>query len=217
MITYGELEGRVLRLLNKTPRNRGFFTEEKCRDAILEALDFVATEMFMVGNGWQGKRQFLPVAQANTLSIDLPPHMSMIEKVWYLVGDNYIELPYDDGSARQVQPADGTFTAYTSTYKLIDNAFYFTPALPDAAEKGLMVDYVSYPGIDDELTPLPAHYDNAMQHFVKYKAATILCTSFGQAGVTVTWAQQEGQWYDKVVQIIGKRNLQTTSVREFGE
>lgn len=216
MITRGELKGRILRLLNKTTANQGFYSDDKINDAIQETLDFIAVEMFLADEGWQTKIQFFTTV-ANQIKIDIPPHISMIKEVRYTWdgGTTYTPMTYDAANGKdQFAPGTGV-SQYGSTYRIVDNAFYFNPVLASGGTDALMVEYMAYPAqILDDNGYVDSHFDNCMQHYIKYKCATILAASFGKA--LPDWAVQENAWYAKMLAIVTKRNAQVTPIREFG-
>lgn len=214
MNTRGELKGKVLRLLNKTGATNGFYTDDKLNDAVQECIDFVAVEMFIADGGWQTKVGYL-ATQANQLSLDIPPHMAMIKELRYLVGGRYLPMAYDDGSGQgSYAPGSGMGSQWGGVYRVIDNAFYFDPPLTDAGAQQLMVEYMAYPQrLQDDTDFIPSHFDAAMLHFIKYRAASILASSYGK--VMKEWSQLETDWYQKLLFIVNRRNLQTTTIREF--
>lgn len=216
MITRGELKGQILRILNKSGATQGFYTDDKVNDAIEECLDFVATEMFLADEGWQTKIQYL-ATQEGQLSLDIPSHMSMIKEVRYLIGNMYQPMVYDDGSGRSsYAPGTNMGTQWGAKYRVVDNAFYFDPPIADAAPNQLMVEYMAYPQrLQDDADFLEGHFDKAMLHFVKYRAASVLASSYGKA--QKEWAGYESDWYQKMLAIVNRRNLQTTQITEFGD
>lgn len=213
MISRGELKGRILRLLNKTPNNQGYFTDDKINDAIQETLDFIATEMFMVDEGWQTKIQYFDTTE-NQIKIDLPPHISLIKEVRYLWGNVYTTVRYDSANEQEQYAPGSGVTQWASRYRLVDNALYFNPVLTDTGPNFLQIEYMSYPQkiLDDNMY-LEPHFDNGMQHYIKYRSASILASSFGKSNKE--WAGLEQEWYDKMLAIATRRNMQTTRIREF--
>ena len=108
MISRGELKARVLRFLNKTDRVRGFYSDGKLDDAIQEALDYVAVEMFQAGEGWLTKPFYFDTV-AGQVSVTLPANIALIREVRYKVGDTYYPMLFDQQEDRgRVLP--GVFT-----------------------------------------------------------------------------------------------------------
>lgn len=213
MISYGEIEGKVLRTLNKSSANRGFYTAEKCYDAIEEAVDAIATEMMLADEGWLTKKMYLDTA-AGTITVPLPPSIHMIKEVRYLCGDTYARLDYRDGSGQDAYADSAGIPGFPGCYQLLDNQFYFNPALAEGGARYLEVEYMSYPRMPGSETDVfEQQFDKAMFHLIKYRAATILARPFGKAAVE--WAPELSDWQAKVTTIINRRNLQTTTIREF--
>lgn len=212
MLSRGELKGHIWGLLGKSARNPGAYTSKKLDQAVQEAMDFVALEMFIGGQGWQNKL-WEPTIEAGCLSIDLPPNISMIKEVYYKTGNIWYPLEYWDRE-KQMQYADNSSARQDgATYRILDNALYFNPALTDGG-KVLRVEHMSYPKyLIDDAEFIEAHFDRGMQHFIKYKAASILASTVEK--MAISWSAQETMWYNKVQTTITKRNLQSVTITEF--
>jgi hypothetical protein len=215
MITRGELKGLILRQLNKTAGFQGFYSDEKINDAIEDCLDFLAVEMFLAGEGWQTKLSFIDTV-ANQIQIPLPAHIGIINEVRILSGNGYLPLTYDDKSGRAQSTLTTSTTGTDGTYRIIDNCLYFDPPLREAQTGGIQIDHTTFPKrLIDDHDFIEAHFYKPFQHFVKFRAASILNSGVGKA--QSDWAAYESQWYAKVQAVIVKRNAQTTYIREFGE
>jgi hypothetical protein len=212
-LTRGELKGKVLRLLNKTALNPGFYTDDKINEAIQEAMDFVACEMFVADEGWQKKIWSFNTSDGQ-LTLPLPEDIVMVEDVRYLIGDIYVPMRYyvphgqakyaDDSSARQ----DG------GAYEVIDNMLYFNPALAEGQTAGIQVVGQAFAqALIDDMDFIEGQFNRAMTHYMKYGAASILAASIEKA--TRPWAAQEAMWYSKMQEIVEKRNKQSQPIREF--
>jgi hypothetical protein len=215
-IARGELAGRILRLLNKSSKVPGVFTPEKIFDAIQEALDAVAMEMFIADQGWLTKMKYIDTVP-NQVTVPIGPDMSMIKEVRYLFGDTYYVMTYDDGSGQSmINPQAGAATQMGSRYKIVDNQFYFNPLLAEGGPRYLQVEYMSFPKVaSDDGEDLEPQFNNCMDHFMKYRAATILAVGFGKAAGNNEWTALEQFWYGKLLAMVNKRNLQPTTIREF--
>jgi len=213
MLTRGELRGDILLQLHKSTKNPGYYTETKVNKAIQEAMDFVAVEMFLAGEGWQNKIHPFNV-EAGATSVDLPPHISMIKDVYYRYGDEWLPLTYWDREKMGQFSADSSARQSGGcTYRVVDNALYFNPGLADGGDV-IQVEYMAYPKVminDAEF--VESHFDRGMQHFIKYKAATILASGYEKN--IITWSALEEMWYEKMLAVVTKRNLQSTPIGEF--
>jgi hypothetical protein len=212
MMTRGELKGKILRVLNRSGATVGFYTDDKVNDAIEECLDYVAAEMFLADEGWQTKLQTMTIA-AGQISLDIPMHMAMIKEVRFTAGGlEYVPLTYNDGSGMTSAVEGSGATQFSGCYRIIDNAFYFDPPLGSAGT--LQVEYMAFPSrLQDDGDFIEGQFGPAMTHFIKYRAASQLAASFGKANPD--WARFEGDWYEKMLLIVNKRNMQTTTIREF--
>lgn len=213
MISRGELKGRVLRLLNKTSQFRGFYADEKIDDSIQECLDFIATEMFFAGEGWQTKIELYDT-QAGQLTIPVSPTIAMIKEVRYRYGNVYSVLSYDDNSGRGEVSNDSGERQLISRYRVVDNRLYFNPPLSEGGTEFLQIEYMAYPKqLSDDNDFIEGHFDQAMQHFAKYRTASILAASIEK--FVVPWSNLESQWYSKMLNIANRRNLQVQPIRMF--
>lgn len=212
-LSRGELKGKILRMFHKTPQNPGPYSDGKLNDAVEEALDYVATEMFLADEGWQKKLRYFTTT-AGTNKVDIPPDIGMINSVRYRVGDDYVPLDYAP-SGDLARPAKDSGARQTAShYEIVDNAIVFRPALSDGGTDFLEIEHMAYPRKmkRDEETIEP-HFDACMLHFVKYKAASILASTVEK--FTRTWAAEEAQWYQKMIDIVNKRNSRSMPIREY--
>lgn len=213
MLTRGEIAGRILRLVNKTAAVPGFYTPQKINDSIEEALDFLAVEMFLAGEGWQDKMKFFTTV-AGQITLPITGDVAMIKEVRYLFGGEYLPLVYDDGSRQsQVQPTSG-IAQYPGSYRIVDNQLYFNPPLMEGGTDYIQLEYTTFPKrVANDSDVIEGHLWKPFIHWVTYWCATRLVSGLGKA--MPDWAKQESLWYGKVQAVIVKRNLQTTFIREF--
>ncbi len=213
-MTRGELKGQVLRLLMKTAEFPGFYTDDKMNDSIQEAMDFVATEMFMADEGWQHKLQHITTA-AGTITVPVPDGMAMIVEVRYLFGDIYIPMMYDQQNMQQQVSTGAGVSQYPQSYRIIDNQFYFNGPLTEGGTDYLQIEYMAFPkSLQADTDYLDGHFNRAFTNFMKYRTASILGASVEK--FVNPWQRIEADWYQKMRDIIVKRNLQSTPLREFG-
>lgn len=216
-ITRAELKTNIYLLVNKTSTNPGIYTDAKVNAAINEAMDFVAEEMFDAGEGWQAA-----ILTANTtdgmttLSLTtLDADIAMIREVRMLVGDIYLPMKHDEAyGAAQVKTDTSPARQTAGTYRLVDNSIIFNPPLSDALTNGLQIEVVkwpTYPLLD--ATSLPASFQRATWHYMKYKAASIMAGSLEKP--TRPWQQEELEWFNKMKRVLVKRNQQSTPIGNF--
>lgn len=191
----------------------GFYTEEKVNGALQEALDYVATKLMMADNGFMKKLDYLDVS-ANQITIQIPPHMDMIEEVRYLVGSVYIPLQYDSQwKVPQWSVASGA-TNLPGSYRIVDNKFYFNPPLGVGGTAYLQVEYQSYPSImRNSSQQIDPQFDRAMIYYITYRACSILSSAMGQN--VKTWVVEEALWLAAMQQIIQNRNKQPQPIKDF--
>lgn len=213
MITRGELKGQILRFLNKTSQFRGFYDDAKIDDAIQEALDFIAVEMFTANEGWQ-----LKIAEFDTVAgqvtVDLPFSVAMIKEVRYLYAAYYEVMRYDDASGRAQASTQSGQRQFFATYRIVDNRLYFNPPLSEGGPKFLQVEYMTYPKrMEQDTDYLESQFDPCMTNYLKYRCATILSASLEKANIP--WSSIEASWYNKLVTLLNRRNMQSVPIRNF--
>lgn len=214
-LSRGELKGQILRLLNKTAAYPGFYDDDKINDSLQEAFDFVAVEMFIAGEGWTDKIAYIDTVP-NMVTTPIRESMAMLKSVRYLVGDVYVPMTYDD-QMDQPQYSDETGAQpYVSTYRIMNNQLYFNPALSEGGEKFIQIEYTDFPKYlvsdDDVVEP---QFNRAFTHYIKYRTASILAASLEK--FVCPWQAIENSWYKKMKEIVVKRNLRATQIREFGD
>lgn len=213
MLSRGELRGKVLRFLNKTPSLPGYYTEEKMNDAIQEALNYVAVEMFLAGEGWLQKYIYRDT-QAGQTSIDIPGNVALIREVRYKVSDVYAALPYDDQEGGFSYIGTGVQQAFGYKYRILGRQIIFDPPLADGGERYLQIEADYYPSIllnDNEI--IDPQFDAACCEFLKYKVASILSGSIEKE--FIAWAKIEAEWEEKMKAVVTRRTLASTPIREF--
>lgn len=214
-LSRGELKGQILRLFYNTGAYTGAFSDDMLNDAIQEAMDEVAVHMFIAGEGWTDKIAYYDTT-AGQVTLALRESMAMIREVRYLYGDVYIPMTYDTENGRpQYSDASGV-RQYSYTYRILDNQLFFNPAMAEGGTKYLQIEYTDFPkfltGDDDEI---PAQFNRAFTNYIKYSAASVLASSIEK--FVVPWKEKERNWFTLMKEVVVKRNLQATQVREFGD
>ncbi len=213
MLSRGELSGRVLRFLNKTPQLPGYYTPEKMNDAITEALNFIAVEMFLAGEGWLTKYIYLDTVAGQT-SVDLPGNVALIREVRYRIADVYASIPYDDQEGGYSYIGTGVQQAFGFKYRLLGRQIIFDPPVSEGGERYLQIEATYYPNIlldDHEL--IDPQFDASCCEYLKYKVCSILASSLEKE--SISWAQQEDMWLEKMRAVTNRRILSSTPIREF--
>lgn len=214
-LSRGELKGQVLRLLMKTAQYPGFYTDALINDALQEAFDFVAVEMFIAGEGWTDKIAYYDTT-AGQLAVPIRESMAMLREVRYLYGDIYIPMTYDTENSQKQYAETSGVRQYAYTYRIVDNQLFFNPCLAEGGTKYLQIEYTDFPkslmSDDDQIEP---QFNRAFTNFIKYRTASILAASVEK--FVIPWQAIENSWYMKMKEVVVKRNLQATQVREFGD
>lgn len=209
----GEIRGKILRYLNKTADQSGFYSEEKVNDAIQEALNLIAVDQFLAVEGWQTSFIYFDT-QAGQTSIDLPGKVALIRQVRYRVADVYAPMGYNDADNGFSYIGTGVQQAFSYWYRLMGRQVVFDPPLSEGGERYLQLEVVSYPTqLLDDNEVVDTQFDAACLEYVKYKCCSILSGSIEKE--YRAWADLEQQWYDKMLAIVTRRNLASTPIREF--
>lgn len=213
MLSRGELRGRVLRFLNKTPDLPGYYTEAKVNDAIQQALNYITVTMFMAGEGWQTSYKYFDT-QAGQTSITLPGDVALIREVRYRVADVYAPMGYNDLEGGFSYIGTGVQQAFSYWYRLLGRQVVFDPPLSEGGDKYLQLEVVSYPSnILDDNQIIDPQFDAACCEFLLYKVASILSASIEKE--FIPWAKLEAEWEQKMTDVITRRTLSSTPIREF--
>ena len=213
MLSRGELRGRVLRYLNKTPSHPGFYNEQKVNDAIQEALNFISVEMFLASEGWLTAYAYFDTVAGQT-SVDLTGNIAMIREVRYKVSDVWYSIPYDDQESDFSGIGTGIQQPFASRYRLLGRQIVFDPPVAEGGTRYLQVEYVAYPTVlldDNEI--IDPQFDAACCEYLKYRVCSILSASIEKE--FLPWAKQEQDWYDKMQAVITRRTLASVPIREF--
>lgn len=213
MISKGELKGKIWRFLNKTPNNPGYYTSAKLDDAIQEALNYIAVEMFLAGEGWLQKYIFLDT-QAGQTSVDIPGNVALIREVRYKISNVYYSLPYDDQEGGFSYIGTGVQQAFGYRYRILGRQIIFDPPVSEGGERYLQIEATYYPSVlvdDNEM--IDPQFDAACTEFLKYKACSILAASIEKE--FISWSEQEQKWEEKMRAVVTRRTLASTPIREF--
>ncbi len=197
----------------KTAKYPGFYDQPKVDDAIQEAMDFVAVEMFLADEGWAHKIIYLDTNPGQT-SIDLPISASMITEVRYLFANVYTPMSYDQDYGNDQYSTESGVRQWNYKYRVVENALYFNPPMAEGGEKYIQLEYMAYPKrLQENADFMESQFDNCMIHFIKYRAASILAASIEKSDVP--WAGLEQSWYQKMLAIVIQRNQQSVPIKDF--
>lgn len=199
--------------LNKSSLTPGFYTTDRVYSGIQQALDFVAVEMMIADQGWLKKIDFFDV-EPNQIKIQIPPHIEMVSKISYLVGNVYTPLFYDSRFDVPQWGLQSGATQLPNTYSIVDNAFYFNPPLGVGGTAFLQVEYMSYPNmLRNDAQQVDPQFGRALIYYTIYKAASICAADIGSD--VPAWKEQENEWYSKMLLIVNKRNQQAIPIGDF--
>lgn len=214
-ISKGELKGKVWRFLNKTPDQPGYYTSEKMNDAITEALNYIAVEMFLAGEGWLQKYIFLDTVAGQT-SVDIPGNVALIREVRYQIAGVYCPIPYDDQDGGFSYIGTGVQQAFGYKWRMLGRQIVFDPPVSEGGERFLQIEADYYPTVlvdDNEI--VDQQFDAACQEFLKYKIASIMAASIEKE--FISWSDLEAKWEAKMQAVVTRRLLSSTPIREFLE
>lgn len=212
--TLGELEGQVLQILQKSPGYQGFYTPEKVRDAVRESFDYVGSRMSdSATGGWLDEVRHYDTVTGQSL-VPLQDDIIMIKTARYLTGNVYTPIIYDEGRESAVYAGASGVTQYPSRYRLLGDSLYFNPPLGVAGLQYLQLEVCSLPAqlvADGQI--IPSKFNRALQHYIKYRTASVLASSVGK--FNKEWAQFEGEWFDVMLKMLDKRVNSPAYIRDF--
>lgn len=213
MFSRGQIKNEVLERLQKSATTKGMYTDEKLDAAVRECLAYIAANCFLEGQGWRTQIRHLDVP-ANAVAIPVPADVAMISDVRYLCGNVYIPLTYDARFGLSV-PGDGLpAIQYPTSYKIVDNCFYFNPAIAGPLPKGIELEFTSFVDrIRNDAQFLPPEFNEAMYYWTIYETMSIVTNVVGK--YSKEWGSQWNRWHDLMLNIISRRNLQSGAIREF--
>lgn len=212
-ITRAEIKYEIWTRLNKTATSPGFYTSDKLDAVIRECLDYITTEMMLADEGWVHKIDYFDTV-ANQVTVPVPPHMSMISEVRYLVGNIYTPLQYDQQWGEAQWSGASGVVQFPSRYKIVDNMLYFNPALGVGGPQYLQVEYMAYPPkMRKDSDVVPSQFDRTMFWYTIYRSCNLLA---GQVQQTQDdWVQHEAMWGQRMRDLIGMRTRQAIPIRDF--
>ena len=208
-----EIEGRVLRLLQKSASTPGFYTPERVHEAVQDSVDYVAVRMFRAVNGeWMDSIRYFDTTSGQS-SLPLPEDVACIKALRYLVGNAYVPLYYDTGYETAQWSGTSGVVQFPSRSRLVGPNIYFNPSLSQAGPQYLQIEYASYPAPLTEGGLMPVQMDRSMLNYIKFRSASILASGVGKA--QTEWTKFENQWATEIEIIIDKRVQCTTTIQEF--
>ncbi len=211
--TLTQMSDLILDQLNKSSSYPGFYTPTKVTNAINEALAFIAVNMFVAGDGWLTGYSYLTTVTGDTTAA-IPVTVALIREIRYKVGDIYLPMTYDDQSGDASYVGSGVQQSRGYRYRLMGNSIVFDPPLGEGGTNSLQIEGVSYPtALSSGSDPINQQFDTACMMYCKYKACSIMAG--GLEKEARTWSQEEDQWYDLMMTIVTRRNLKSTTLREF--
>ncbi len=212
--TLGALEGQVLGILQKTPGYQGFYTPEKVKDAVNECFDYVAARMADAATGcWLDEVRHYDTV-TNQALVPLQDDIVMIKVARYLTGNVYTPIIYDEARESAVYVGSSGVTQYPSRYRLLNDSIYFNPPLGVAGPQYLQLEVCALPQqmiTDGQI--IPAKFNRALQHYIKYRSASVLASAVGK--FNKEWAQFEGEWFDVMLKMLDKKVNSPAYVRDF--
>ena len=214
MITRGELKTSILTILNKDSGYQGFQTDEKINSAIEDCLRYVASKMFMAGEGWFSDIETLTMP-ASSFTADLPAGTAIVNAVRYLINDRYVDLEYDDQSRANLVKDATEKQQYPYSYRIInDNKLYFNPAPSQAGADQIQIETTKYPtALASDAEVINTQFNYGLLEYIKWRSCSLLMSSTGNPNAE--WLRYEGQWFDVMNSLVSKRNRKTTYIREF--
>lgn len=209
--TRGDLKAKVLTLLNKSASRKGFYTDAKMDQAIEECFDYIATEMFEAGDGWNNTLRVVPI-QNGAVTVPVPTDIAFINQIRVLIGAVWWPIPYDERRDSALTTANYGGEVAPLSYKLVNNMFYFNPTLLGGSQ--LQIEGTTFPKrYTDDADVITSRFNPAMKWFLIYRCASILVRGMGDPDPD--WQILENQWYEKMLTCVVKRVNAVKYIRYF--
>lgn len=212
--TRAQMKAAILTIINKNSGYQGFMTDDKLNDAIQDSIDYIETEMFEAGEGWNNQIININMA-AGTFEADLPDDTVVINAVRYLVNNIYVPIEYNSAEWSPQVKNTSDLTNYPVTYRLIDgNKLYFNPAPSNVGTAYIQVEVTKHSTLlaldaDD----INTQFSRGLLNYVKWRSCSLLLAQTGNANPE--WLRYEGQWFEKMKFLVSKRNKKPTFIRDF--
>ena len=213
-LSLASLRTRVLNILQKQASYSGFYTPEKCNQAINECMDYIASRMMHeMGNGWMQSLDYITTVAA-TESYALPAGTALVREVRYLVGATYVPLtPVEATDEAWIAPAGGS-QMVPSRYELIGGNIVFNPAPSVVGTNYVQLKVTKFP---TELTAdgdtLVTQFSRALEGYLVYRAASLLVMGVGNP--SPEWQRIESEWYGVMEQMITGRIKKPKFIKGF--
>jgi hypothetical protein len=116
--------------------------------------------------------------------------------------------------ADQVQLPGSGVTQYPTRWRIIDENIHFNPALGQGGSNYLQYEGWRFPTEFTAFTDtIPTEFHRGLQHYIKYRAASLLATSRGKP--MIEWQQYELEWKEQMLIAVNKRVNSIGYIREF--
>lgn len=212
-ISRGEIKGKILSLVNKSPGYQGFFSDEKMDMVIQERLDYIATRMFFESPGWQRDLRYLDVPD-NVVSVQIPQDVGVIHHVRYKISTWYQPLVYSDDPRQVEYDSQSGMTQYPTTYKIVGSRIFFNPPISPGGAQMLELEVSVYPPeLRSDGSLIESKFNRGLLHYLVYSCASVLFTTVGKTNAE--WKQYEGEWFQAMLDLVSKRVTTSTPVLDF--
>lgn len=213
MFSRGAVKYEIYQRLNKDPATRGFYSDSKCESAINESIDFIGTEMLLADEGFLKKVDIFDT-DANMVSFALPPNCTMVSQVLFLIGNVYVPMAYDSQFDQAQWSQVSGAVQFPSRYRIVENRLYFNPPIGVGGSQVLQIEYLTMPNvIRNDTQKLEPMFDRYCIWFMVYNAMSIMAESMSK--YQKPWEQRGQSWYERMVTLLNKRNLQSTNIQDF--
>lgn len=212
-ISRAELKKQILSTLQLAPGYQGAYSDTAIDEAIQDSVDYIASKMFFMGDGWLKDVRYLDTTSGQ-VSIPIPNDIAIIDRVRYLVNTQYVPLNYIDDPRMVQWSSQSAMTQYPATYRIVQGKLYFNPALGEGGPQYLMLEGSSFPEkLRNDANFLPSQFHRGLQKYLKWRCCSILTSLLGK--VNKEWQLYEDQWYVVMEQSLQGRVKTTSSVLDF--
>lgn len=211
------LQNDIYEILQKTSTAYGLYTPAKVQAMINDSLDYIASKMMKVTNGWLVKRAYANIV-ADDPEVTMPTDLAIINFVKIMSetgGTEYYPLNYSDNSEGTTTTESLPVGQNSNTFHFVDGKLYLEPTPSTAITNGILFEYIAYPAaLSADNSELSTDMDlRPFVNYVKWRSASMIY-SLGSEGAP-SWSAYENQWYQASIELISRRFRQPTVIKSF--
>lgn len=199
-------------MLQKDASYQGFYTDDKVDRAIEDSIDWLASEMMLVDQGWMNNISYITTASGEGQWSLTGTNFNIVNVVRFLVGDTYVVIPYNDGKQQNNYQSNQS-VAFPGSWRLVGTNLYINPPPANYGTDQIQIEGTEYPTYFTASGDLAPQFDRGMYQFIKYHGSSLLANQIGKKDPE--WEKKYMEWKDKIQKMINARNDSITFVQAW--